>query len=87
MRLDDDWMRALKEERGGSMMNATFRLPSDELTKKFIAAAAERDLCSLGGHRSVGGIRASIYNAMTLEGVQALRDYMCEFRDANNAAG
>ena len=62
-----------------SLMNVTFRLPSDELTKQFIRAARERQLDALAGHRSVGGIRASIYNAMPPEGVIALRDFMVDF--------
>jgi phosphoserine aminotransferase len=65
-----------------SLMNVVFRLPSEELTKKFVAEAAERNLTDLGGHRSVGGIRASIYNAMPVAGVEALRDFMIRFRDA-----
>ena len=66
-----------------SLMNVTFRLPSDPLTDQFTTEADQRGLCSLKGHRSVGGIRASIYNAMPLEGVTALRDFMLEFRDKN----
>ncbi len=62
-----------------SLMNVVFRLPSEELTKSFVAQADERNLTALGGHRSVGGIRASIYNAMPLAGVEALRDFMVEF--------
>ncbi|MDA7979893.1 MAG: 3-phosphoserine/phosphohydroxythreonine transaminase [Pirellulales bacterium] len=68
---------AAKECR--SRMNVTFRLPDDETTQQFLAGAAERDLSGLKGHRSVGGIRASIYNAMPTEGVVALRDFMLEF--------
>lgn len=67
-----------------SMMNVTFRLPSEELEKKFLSEATKRDLDSLKGHRSVGGIRASIYNAMPREGVVALRDFMQEFRASND---
>jgi phosphoserine aminotransferase len=63
-----------------SLMNVTFRLPSDQLQEKFLAAATERQLCSLKGHRSVGGIRASIYNAMPIAGVRALRDFMVDFQ-------
>jgi phosphoserine aminotransferase len=66
-----------------SLMNVTFRLPSDELTAKFVAGAKERGLTELKGHRSVGGIRASIYNAMPIEGVEQLRDYMLDFRKQN----
>jgi phosphoserine aminotransferase len=64
-------------------MNVTFRLPSDELTTQFVAEAKQRDLYELKGHRSVGGIRASIYNAMPTAGVEALRDFMEEFRRKN----
>lgn len=63
-----------------SLMNVTFRLPTEELEKQFMDEAAKRDLVQLKGHRSVGGIRASIYNAMPIEGVQALRDHMLEFQ-------
>ena len=63
-----------------SMMNVSFRLPSDELTTKFVKGAEERGMTDLKGHRSVGGIRASIYNAMPLPGVEKLRDFMLEFQ-------
>lgn len=66
-----------------SLMNVVFRLPSEALTEKFLAEAAEQNLTALGGHRSVGGIRASIYNAMPLAGVETLRDFMIRFRDKN----
>ncbi len=66
-----------------SLMNVTFRLPSDELTEKFVKGAKEIGLSDLKGHRSVGGIRASIYNAMPVAGVEALRQYMDEFLAAN----
>ena len=64
-----------------SMMNVSFRLPSDELTNKFIKGAEVRNMTDLKGHRSVGGIRASIYNAMPIAGVEMLRDFMVEFRN------
>ena len=66
-----------------SMMNVSFRLPSDELTKKFVEGAEKQGMTDLKGHRSVGGIRASIYNAMPVEGVEKLRDYMVEFSEQN----
>jgi phosphoserine aminotransferase len=66
-----------------SLMNVTFRLPNDELTSQFVAEAKKRELTELKGHRSVGGIRASIYNAMPMAGVEALRDFMEEFRRKN----
>jgi phosphoserine aminotransferase len=62
-----------------SVMNVVFRLPSDELTDEFTAAATMQGLTELKGHRSVGGIRASIYNAMPVAGVTKLRDFMVEF--------
>ncbi len=64
-----------------SLMNVVFRLPSDDLTKLFLSEAEEFNLTALGGHRSVGGIRASIYNAMPTAGVETLRDFMIRFRD------
>jgi len=66
-----------------SLMNVTFNLPSDELTSKFIAEAATHQLAALKGHRSVGGIRASLYNAMPREGVHALANFMTDFASRN----
>lgn len=66
-----------------SIMNVTFRLPSDELQSKFLTEAAGHDLASLKGHRSVGGIRASIYNAMPVEGVETLANFMQDFAVKN----
>jgi phosphoserine aminotransferase len=66
-----------------SLMNATFRLPSEELEKSFVSEAAKQKLEGLAGHRSVGGIRASIYNAMPREGVAALQEFMKDFRNKN----
>ena len=66
-----------------SLMNVTFRLPSEELEKKFVAQAVENNLVGLKGHRSVGGCRASIYNAMPYEGVETLVDFMKKFKEAN----
>lgn len=66
-----------------SRMNVTFRLPDEALEKQFLREAEARDLCQLAGHRSVGGLRASIYNAMPLEGVERLATFMEEFRVRN----
>lgn len=66
-----------------SLMNVVFRLPSAELEAAFLAGAAPRRLSGLKGHRSVGGVRASIYNAMPVDGVAALAAYMADFRAAN----
>ncbi len=68
-----------------SDMNVTFRLPDAALEKEFVAMAAAKGLVDLKGHRSVGGIRASIYNAMPTSGAEALRDHMLAFMDV--AAG
>jgi phosphoserine aminotransferase len=66
-----------------STMNVTYRLPSEELEKKFTAEATAQGLDGLKGHRSVGGIRASIYNAFPREGVEALVSFMKEFERKN----
>ena len=66
-----------------SRMNVTFNLPTEELEAKFVAEAKEIGLVSIKGHRSVGGIRASIYNAMPIEGVEKLRDFMIKFEKEN----
>jgi phosphoserine aminotransferase len=66
-----------------SMMNVSFRLPSDELTNKFVKGAEAQHMTDLKGHRSVGGIRASVYNAMPVAGVEKLRDFMIEFNEKN----
>lgn len=72
---------AEKEYR--SIMNVPFRLPSEELDKKFEADAKANNLITLAGHRSVGGLRASIYNAMPREGVLALCEFMKDFAQKN----
>jgi phosphoserine aminotransferase len=64
-------------------MNVTFRLPSAEAEKAFLTQAAEEGLDGLKGHRSVGGLRASLYNALPLASVEALAQFMGEFRRKN----
>src|SRR5262249_34026800 len=66
-----------------SNMNVTFRLPSEDLEKKFVSEAKAAKLDGLKGHRSVGGIRASIYNAFPKAGVEALVSFMKEFQKKN----
>ena len=78
-----DFYRGTAEKNSRSLMNVTFRLPSEELEKKFVADAAANDLGGLKGHRSVGGCRASIYNATSLEAVKALVAFMKEFEKKN----
>jgi phosphoserine aminotransferase len=65
-------------------MNVPFLQAKPELDKTFVAEASAAGLTNLAGHRSVGGMRASIYNAMPAEGVQALIDFMADF-EARNA--
>jgi phosphoserine aminotransferase len=72
---------ARKDSR--SIMNITMRLPSDELTAKFVEEAKKAGLVNVKGHRSVGGIRTSIYNAMTLKGVEKLANFMTDFARKN----
>ncbi|HVN72092.1 MAG TPA: 3-phosphoserine/phosphohydroxythreonine transaminase, partial [Desulfomonilia bacterium] len=62
-----------------SKMNIPFKLPTEELDNEFVAQASKKSFIGLKGHRAVGGIRVSMYNAMTLEGVQKLADFMKEF--------
>ena len=71
----------VKEDR--SLMNIPFVTDSEELNAKFIKEATAKGFVNLKGHRSVGGMRASIYNAMPIEGVEALVEFMKEF-EANN---
>ena len=69
-----------------SHMNIVFRLPSEELEQKFLSEATTAGLMNLKGHRSVGGCRASVYNAMPKASVEALTDFMSQFMQ-NNAHG
>ncbi|MCL2109203.1 MAG: 3-phosphoserine/phosphohydroxythreonine transaminase [Oscillospiraceae bacterium] len=72
------------EPKYRSLMNVPFVTGNEEIDKKFIAEAKAAGFVNLGGHRSVGGMRASIYNAMPIEGVQALVDFMAKFEKENN---
>lgn len=78
-----EFYRGTADKASRSRMNVCFRLPSEELEKKFVAEATAAGLDGLKGHRSVGGIRASIYNAFPAEGVRTLVDFMKEFERAN----
>ncbi|NNE68056.1 MAG: 3-phosphoserine/phosphohydroxythreonine transaminase [Pyrinomonadaceae bacterium] len=71
------------ERNARSMMNVTFNLPTAELEARFAEEASTEGLDGLKGHRSVGGIRASIYNAFPKEGTIALREFMSHFMDKN----
>lgn len=79
----DGFYRGHADKDSRSFMNVTFRLPSEDLEKKFVAEALENNLSGVKGHRSVGGMRASIYNAMPIEGAELLADFMNKFRKSN----
>ncbi len=79
----EGFYRGHADKDSRSFMNVTFRLPSEDLEKKFVAEALEKNLSGVKGHRSVGGMRASIYNAMSIEGVEILAEFMKEFRKKN----
>jgi phosphoserine aminotransferase len=66
-----------------SLMNIPFVTGNEDLDKKFVKEAAAKGLVNLGGHRTVGGMRASIYNAMPIEGVKALVEFMKDFEAKN----
>lgn len=72
---------ARKDSR--SLMNVCFRTGSDELDDKFVSEASKRGLVNLKGHKVLKGLRASIYNAMPIEGVKALIEFMKEFKEEN----
>ena len=71
------------EKDSRSLMNVTFRTPSEELDAEFLEGAKKYKFTNLKGHRSTGGLRASIYNAMPLDGVKALVTYLKEFEEAH----
>lgn len=73
--------QGIADVKSRSMMNVTFRLNDEELEKRFIAEARENGLIGLKGHRSLGGCRASLYNAVTIESVKSLVTFMREFEE------
>jgi phosphoserine aminotransferase len=77
------YYRGHAEKASRSLMNVTYRLPNEDLEKEFIAEAAKVGLAGLKGHREVGGIRASIYNAMPVDGCRKLAEFMKEFQKKN----
>jgi phosphoserine aminotransferase len=79
----DGFYRGHAAPEARSTMNVTFRMPTPQDEAAFLAEASSRGLVELKGHRSVGGIRASIYNAMPVEGVRALRELMDDVRARN----
>jgi phosphoserine aminotransferase len=81
-----DFFRGTARPDSRSLMNVCFRGPTEDLEAKFVGEAAKRGLDGLKGHRSAGGMRASIYNAFPRTGVQALVNFMKEFERANRGA-
>ncbi|MFL5475025.1 MAG: 3-phosphoserine/phosphohydroxythreonine transaminase [Gemmatimonadales bacterium] len=80
---NSDFFRGTAQRDSRSLMNVCFRGPNEELEAKFISEATKRGLDGLKGHRSVGGMRASIYNACPRQAVEALVSFMQEFERAN----
>jgi phosphoserine aminotransferase len=77
---DADFWRAPVEKESRSTMNVVWRLPTEELEKRFIAEASKQKMVGLAGHRSTGGVRASIYNAVEQASVDRLVAFMHAFR-------
>jgi phosphoserine aminotransferase len=71
--------RSRAERRNRSLMNVVFNLPNPELDRAFVAQAESEGLAGLNGHRAIGGVRASLYNAVTHQEVEILREFMTEF--------
>ncbi|NLX90753.1 MAG: 3-phosphoserine/phosphohydroxythreonine transaminase [Firmicutes bacterium] len=81
----ENFYRGHAQKECRSTMNITFRLPDEKMEKLFLEEAAKEGLMGLKGHRSVGGIRASIYNAMPLEGCETLAQFMEDFCNKHKA--
>ena len=80
-----DYYRCPVHQASRSVMNVIFRLPTPELEKQFLEESALQGLVNLKGHRSVGGCRASIYNAMPRAGIEELADFMRSFQASHPA--
>jgi len=80
---EGDFYRATAERNSRSLMNVTFRLPDEDLEQQFVSQALDNGLGGLKGHRSVGGCRASLYNAVPVAAVKSLVDFMKTFERAN----
>ncbi|MGM0453944.1 MAG: 3-phosphoserine/phosphohydroxythreonine transaminase [Thermodesulfobacteriota bacterium] len=80
---NSSFYRGTADADSRSMMNVTFRLPTEDLEKQFIEQATQSGFGGLKGHRSVGGCRASIYNATPIESIEALLEFMKQFEKAN----
>lgn len=80
----DGFYKGHAEKNSRSNMNVTFTLPNDELSSAFLEAAKKKGFVGLAGHRSIGGCRASIYNAVPYEHCKELAEFMVNFKNANN---
>ena len=80
---NSDFYRSPVDKRYRSRMNVVFRLPSEELEAKFVEESKKEGMLGLKGHRSVGGLRASLYNALPMEDAAALSQFMVEFERRN----
>jgi phosphoserine aminotransferase len=78
-----DFYRGTAREDSRSLMNVTFRLPTEDLEAQFVAESTQHGLLALKGYRTVGGVRASLYNAVSPEAVDALVGFMRDFEAAN----
>lgn len=78
------WYICPMDKASRSRMNVCFRLPTEDLEKKFVAEALEAGMSGLKGHRSVGGCRASMYNAMPVAGAERLAQFMADFKKSNS---
>ena len=78
-----EYYRGVADSGSRSLMNVTFRLATEDLEKQFVKESTAAGLDGLKGHRSAGGIRASIYNAFPVDGVKALVEFMREFELKN----
>ena len=83
MDLNADFYKGTADKDSRSWMNITMRLPNEDLEKKFVSEAKAAGFVGLKGHRSVGGIRVSLYNAITLEAAEKLADFMESFKKKN----
>lgn len=81
----NNYYKSPVEKKSRSIMNIVFRLPNETLGEKFLKEAQKLNLIGLKGHRSVGGCRVSSYNAMPIDGIRTLIDFMEEFRKSNSA--
>jgi phosphoserine aminotransferase len=79
----DGFFKARAAHGDRSLMNAVFTLPTTELEARFLAESSEAGFSGLGGHRAIGGIRASMYNALSLSAVEQLLEFMGDFQQKN----